>query len=103
MSELHENPSAMTKAQRRLDFHGSFEALVQVLGEVLPVEQRTLAQQRLLEDAEFQVKALRICQHKLQATPIRAIERRAAYHARMLAGMEKAFRTGACTIRSVAP
>ncbi|MCM2317967.1 MAG: hypothetical protein NDI93_01400 [Pseudomonas sp.] len=105
MNQLQETIGTvtMTKAQRRLSFHESFEALVQTLGEVLPAEQRTAAQQQLLEDAEFQVNVLRSSEHKLNPIPIRTIERRAARHARMLADLAEAFRTGAVTIRSVTP
>lgn len=102
MSQHDETQSTMTKTQRRLAFHESFEALVQTLSDVLPAEQRTAAQQQLLEDAEFQVKALRGGQFKLHPTPIRSLERKAARHARMLADLEEGLRTGAVTIRSVA-
>lgn len=93
----------MTKTQRRLMFHESFEALVQTLGEVLPPEQRSPAQQQLLEDAEFQVRVLRGGQCKLHPTPIRTLKRRAARHARLINAYAEALRTGTITVRSIAP
>lgn len=93
----------MTKSQRRMLLHESFVALVQTLGEALPAAQRSTAQQQLLEDAEFQVRALRIGQLKLHPTPIKTLQRRKASHQRLLDQLCNAFRTGQVVIRSITP
>lgn len=93
----------MTKTQRRLAFHESFEALVQTLGDVLPAEHRAPAQQQLLDDAKWQITAPCGSQAKLTPNPISTPQRRQARYQRMQDQLCDALRIGQVTIRSIKP
>lgn len=66
---------------RLLRFHENFAALVTTLGDALPVDQRSFAQQQLLEVAQKQLAMLEQAQCTLVAEPV-AVRAR---HEQMLA------------------
>lgn len=92
----------MTKTQRRLAFHESFEALVRTLGDLLPADQRSFAQQQLLEVAQFQVAALRRGRLKLHPSHVSTLQRNQAHHQQLLVEVVAALGAGQVAIRRLA-
>lgn len=51
-------------------FHEAFEAMAQMLAELLPVDQRSAEQQRLLEVVDFQIRVLNKSQCRLRPSDV---------------------------------
>lgn len=71
-------------------FHEVYAALAQTLAEVLPEEQRTEAQQRLLHVAGWQLLMLQHTHHRLHPTSCKTLRRRERFAKQMIFGLIRA-------------